>query len=227
MGDCGDPRQAGFPNAWDCDLSDGVVDFFADVFFATNGEVYAPVLITRYVANAPLPNTEWVQLRNVAPVGLSLYRFKVSDEEQPDVSMIETMAIFEPCAPGLAPGQTLVVAKEASVYLTRYGTDASCEFASTSPEVQDMSRFVLWGSGPPGSFALNNLGDQILLLDRSNTILDVVNYGTGAFVGVTPAPAPAADQVFGRMPVARDTDDNSADFRVVAEDLLFADGFED
>jgi hypothetical protein len=228
LGDCGDPRQAVFPNAWDCDLSDGVVDWFVDVSFAADGEVYAPVLITRYLANASSGNSEWVALRNVSPLTQSLAGLKLGDEEQPDpTTNVERLAAL-PGSPLLSAGETFVVASDASQYLARYGVNPAAEFVNASPTVPDLATFAPWFDMPAaGSFALANVGDHVLLLDASNTVLDVVNYGTGTFTGVIASAAPAPDQLFARMPAGRDTDDNSADFRVAAEDLLFADGFEE
>jgi hypothetical protein len=215
LSDCGDPRSSGYPNAWDCDLSDGFVDYFVDVWFTASGEVYAPLLVNRFVANAAGGGSEWIEVRNVSPLALDRSNFKLGDQEAPD-SGAEGMARF-PAGTVLAPGGTLIVAQSATAFTATYGLPPSAEFTSSSMGTPDMVGFNLWASG---TVALTDEGDAILLLDPSNTILDVVTYGTGAYPGVTAyAAAPTPGQVLARTSPTQDTDNNQVDFAAAGTTL--------
>jgi hypothetical protein len=215
IGDCGDPRQL-FPDAFVCDLSDADIDFFADVYFARNGVVYSPLLISRFVANSsdPEPAREWVEFRNVSPVPISLDNVKVGDEEEPDASTgVERMVVLPP-GTILAPGAVYTLGASGAAYQALYGVPPQAEISDTSA-VPNATAFAAWFAGAPGSFGLANNGDQILLLDPSNTILDVANWGAiaaGAFPGVTPTlEVLVDDEILVRAPTTQDTDDNAVD----------------
>lgn len=210
IGDCGDPRQAGYLNAWDCDLNDQAIAFHPDVYFAAGGDVYAPLLITHYVANAAAAGgVEWIAIRNVTPGTYSLTNAKLGDEETPDST--EGMVVF-PSGVLLAAGQTYVLGANGATYLSRYGELPDAELAGATAAA-DVTSFALWTTAPPTGVVLTNAGDQILLLDASNTILDVALYGTGTFFGVVGlVTVPTADQVLRRSPVTSDTDNCGADF---------------
>jgi hypothetical protein len=90
--------------------------------------------------------------------------------------------------------------------------------------------YLFGGSGYAGAKAADQAFSQALagtaggvgVRDGSGKLVDSVGYGTAtnAFVETRPAPAPPATAVPGssdiRVPDGRDTDDNSADFRVTA-----------
>jgi len=208
--DYGDPRAASHPNTF-AELGDQVINYYADVYFGTDGEVYAPLMVTRFVSDAAastVGGNEWVAVRNMTPAPLSLGSFRIGDEETVD----GTEGMYSFPAATLAPGATFIVAASGSQYAARYGRPADAEFATTAGDTTpDMTRYTLWT--PSGSWGLANGGDEILVLDGSNTIVDIVNYGSGTYSGVTAAAVISTTaRVYSRLPALTDRDDNALDF---------------
>ncbi|MDO9022945.1 MAG: lamin tail domain-containing protein [Deltaproteobacteria bacterium] len=208
--DYGDPRAASHPNTF-AEVGDQVINYYADVYFGADGEVYAPLMVTRFVSDAAASTAggnEWVALRNMTPGPLALGSFRVGDEETVD----GTEGMYSFPAATLAPGATFIVAASGSQYAARYGRAADAEFATTAGDgTPDMIRYTLWT--PSGSWGLANGGDEILVLDGSNTIVDVVNYGSGVYPGVTAAAVISTTaRVYSRLPALPDRDDNALDF---------------
>ena len=198
------------PNTF-AEVIDGVVDYFFDVWFAPSGEVHAPLVVQRFLANAATGTDEWVAVRNVTAAPLSLTGFKLGDEETPD-STTEGTRVFP--AAVLAAGAVFTVSANGTSYLTQYGVAPDAELTATSPSIPDMTTsFAQWATG---NILLANAGDEIVVLDPSNTAVDAVPYGTGSYPGVTShMPAPAAGQVLSRSPGSVDRDDADVDFSVL------------
>ncbi|MBE2248082.1 MAG: lamin tail domain-containing protein [Myxococcus sp.] len=206
IGDCGDPRVSGYTNAFACDLSDGDLDWRADIWFQPDGEVYAPLSVNRFVPAPAVSANEWIAVTNVSPVAQSLAGFKLGDEETIDGS--EGMSQF-PVGATVAAGATYVVATNGAQYNTRFGVLPDAEYAGATA-APDMTAFASWATG---SVALANAGDEVVLLDPSNVLLDVAVYGTGAYPGVTSfTPAPGSEVVLARTSTTRDTDNCLTDF---------------
>ncbi|TAK18990.1 MAG: hypothetical protein EPO40_35555 [Myxococcaceae bacterium] len=208
--DYGDPRAASHPNTF-AEVSDQVIHYYADVYFAADGEVYAPLMVTRFVSDAAastVGGNEWVALRNMTPAPLALGNFRIGDEETVD----GTEGMYSFPAATLAPGATFIVAASGSQYAARYGRAADAEFATTAGDTTpDMTRYTLWTAS--GSWGLANGGDEILVLDGSNTLVDIVNYGSGTYAGVTATPVISTTaRVYSRLPALTDRDDNALDF---------------
>lgn len=185
---------------------------FASLFLGTAGIAgaashEAPVLISEvlYDAAGPDQDEEWVELfnRSDSPVGLS--GFKLGDAAVPGAG--EGMYQFP--AGLIEPGQTIVVAQKASVFLAIYGTSPDFEINDTVPEVPDLVKYTDWASG---SLALANSGDEIVLLDGIDNYVDVVAYESGSFAGVVPHPGVSTGHSIERSPRFADTDDCSVDF---------------
>jgi len=205
----GDPASTGYPNTF-VEVSDQVVDHYLDVHFDANGEVYSPLLVTHFVSSssAVTSSGEWFIVRNVSPNPITLSAFKVGDAALPDAAG-EGMLSF-PAGAVVATQSNYAVAASAAAYLTAFGSSPDAEVSGTDPAVADLSAFGLWGGAALG---LDDAGDELVLLDASNTIVDVVTYGAGSFAGVTPiAMAPLTDIIALRTPLDSDTDDCSVDF---------------
>jgi hypothetical protein len=84
------------------------------------------------------------------------------------------------------------------------------EMYGTNPSVPNLTKDTGWGTG---EFGLGNSGDEVLLLDPANRVVDVVVYGAGSYPGVTPHPL-LADwrDTLERVPANIDTNDCSVDF---------------
>lgn len=204
--DYGDPATAGYPNTWS-EVSDGVVNYSLSLFTDATGEALSPILIDRF-APAAASSGEWVVIHNRSSLDIDLSAYKLGDEETPDQG--EGMYFF-PAGTLIPAGGTYIVAATADTFQAVFGTLPDAEFGNTVPAVPKMGKFNAWASG---NWALaNSGGDEILLLGPTNTILDVVGYGTAAIPGITYfSPIPTGTQVLVRWPSTQDTDDCQVDF---------------
>jgi len=152
---------------------------------------------------------EWIAIHNSSPDPVDLSNYKVGDEETSGGS--EGMFQF-PAGASIAPGQEVVVAQKASGFYALYGYNPDYELADTDPTVPDMSKYTAWSSG---NIALSNDGDEVLLLDSSDNVVDVVVYEGGSYPGVVSHSAgTGTGESLRRDPIDVDTDDCSADFIV-------------
>jgi hypothetical protein len=77
--------------------------------------------------------------------------------------------------------------------------------------VPTLARAPSWGTG---EWELRNAGDEVLLLDGQNRLVDVVVYGDAAYPGVVAHPGVTlSSHSLERYPPSLDTDDCSQDFR--------------
>jgi len=188
------------------ELADGALDYSFDLWFDARGECIAPVLVHEVYVGAA-PESQWVEVVNATQGVVALTEFKLGDAEQPQSD--EGMATF-PGGTLLVPGQTFVVARDGSAFFAQYARPADAECVPADAGVRDMLPCGAWGAGP--GFALDADGDELLLLDGSNTIVDVVTLGHGAYPGVAAAGVAPAPRSLQRLQTALDTDDCAADF---------------
>ncbi len=211
VSDYGDPGTT--PNTATEFATDQIVDYFSDAYFTSGGEVEAPVVVSRFSSNQANPGAEFVEVANASSVTLNLSSFKVGDEASTTADD-EGMHSF-PVGTTLAAGSRAIVARSGAAYQTVFGSPPDFELEPTSG-VPNMNQFGVWSAGTP-DFA--DPGEELLVLDRANTIVDVVTYGVPqvAFPGLVPkTPAPAAGDQQKRMPSLRDTDNNETDFSLTS-----------
>lgn len=198
ISDGGDPVASGFPGAWDQELDDMVVDYFFDVWFDADGDVMAPLAVTRVLQSSS--NVEWIEVRNNTSGALDLAGYAVGDEETVDQG--EGMFSF-PAGTVLAAGATFVAALNGAAFDAAYGRPADGEFSSTDA-TPNMVRLTTWVL-PSGTVNLA-AGDEVLVLGPGHTILDVITWGSGVYPGVTDLAAAPTDVVAYRDPDTLDTD---------------------
>jgi hypothetical protein len=183
--------------------------------------VYLP-LVTRDYATPPRAETlligelyyavskeyEWVEIVNPTFNTVNLSAYRLGDAEEPDV--YEGMYRF-PSGTTLGPVQVLVVAASASAFQETYGRPADFEFYKTDPGVPDLIPVATWGTG---GWELRNDGDEVLLMDAQNRLLDLVVYGDDSDPGHIPHPGVSLyAHSLERHPFYLDTDNCSVDFR--------------
>ncbi|MFH1563171.1 MAG: hypothetical protein ABIF11_07135 [Nitrospirota bacterium] len=79
------------------------------------------------------------------------------------------------------------------------------EFVETSIDIPNMSKI--------GSFELSNTWDDVILLDNTGVVIDIVVYGTKSYPGVIPYTKTVTEgKSLQRQPPNKDTDDCSKDF---------------
>lgn len=142
---------------------------------------------------------EWVELVSWETAVFDLSDIKLGDEEKAGGS--EGMYRF-PDGATIAPGQVIVVAQTAVGYATLTGTLPDYELADSHPDVPNMRRFPLWASG---DVALGNSGDDVLLLDPRNQIIDAISYGDSTAMLAPAVGGVANGQSVERFPAGCDT----------------------
>jgi uncharacterized repeat protein (TIGR01451 family) len=216
------PSQTAF-----ADLADGVLNYSVDAYFDAKGEIFSPLLITEFLANIPNQGTQWVEIANSSALSIDLAGYKIGDAAKPLPGNSESMFAFP--ANTLAPGAIVVVANNKTIFNTLYPNVAG------QPNVTvygisngDLSKYTTWGNGNtltlPKAPAPTDTSfeEQIVLLDGSDSLVDVVTYisaalpNSAAQPGMVPLSIPSAgiptDQTYERCPATRDTNDASFDF---------------
>lgn len=186
------------------EVSDQILDYHFDVYFSSQGDVIAPVLIERVLYQGTDAANEWITLRNVIIDPIDLSQYKIGDEE--GIVGGEQVSRF-PAGLTIAPSARREIARDGAAYLATTGLAPDAEFVAgtAAPEMIATG----WTSG---AFNLGDTGDEVLLFDARDTLVDVATYGTGSFAGVTPHLVVSAGQVLARLSFFPDTDDCVSDF---------------
>ncbi|MCP4420051.1 MAG: lamin tail domain-containing protein, partial [Chloroflexi bacterium] len=131
------------------------------------------LLITEIYYDPPGEESEreWIEIANVGTAVLDLSGIKLGDEELAGGG--EGMRRF-PEGAQMAPEQAVVVAQTAVGFRFLFGINPDFELTDSDPDVPNMRHYPLWAAG---DLALANGGDEILLLDEKNQIIDSMNYG--------------------------------------------------
>jgi hypothetical protein len=161
------------------------------------------LLITEvlYKPNGADPDLEWIEIFNPTDLAIDLTWIKVGDEESQSGS--EGMLQF-PAGATLGAGQVIVIANKAVIFFGFYGFKPDYEMNETDPGVPDMTPYLLWASG---GIVLSNSGDEVLVLDGNDQIVDLVAYENSPYPGFQPTvPFVATGHSIERQPAALDSD---------------------
>jgi len=195
--------------------SDAVYAYLKEMFdldWQWSHPLYLPLVMRRYVPPADhllisevmvWSGCEWVEVYNPTPFPVTLTGYGVGDAETP--GCYEGMYRFP--TRSLGPGEVVVVAGDARE-CTAFTPDY--EMSGGDPDVPNLSKDAVWGAG---EFGLNNGGDEVLLLDPSDRVVDVVVYGDGGYPGVVGHPGVGWGETLERIPAYADTDDCGYDFQ--------------
>jgi hypothetical protein len=200
-----DSQAPGTAVSTSVEVADGVVNDYRDLYFNPSGEVYAPVVLSEiYYAGGV--NDEWIEVVNATPGVVSLDGYKVGDEETPggNEGMGQLPSNF------LTSAQTFVIARNGATFFAQHGFHANAEATSSDPGTPDLTPFPAWASSP--AMNIMNGGDEVLVLDGSNTVVDVFTFHNGTWPGVTPAVETGPSHSAERIAWNLDTDDCSIDF---------------
>ncbi len=164
------------------------------------------LLISEFLPNPVVPDTlgEWMEIYNPNEFPVYLGDYKIGDEETQGGG--EGMYIFP--SDTIHPHEFRVIAQRADGFYSIYGFYPDYELRNSLPSIPDLTPYTSWATG---EVYLSNTGDEILLLDASDYVVDYVNYGTGT----NPAPIPPEGSSCERIPPSRDTDTSSVDFIVM------------
>jgi hypothetical protein len=203
-------------NTWD-ELNDGyighgVVNYYWKLWFHLDPDIepLSPILISEVYYDTPEgPNErpyEYIEFHNISSVTINMTNYKFGD-----TSLVGGSEGMERFAGGtMAPGATMVAGGQATAFYAHYGYNPDWEYdADTDASVPNTVDYTTWANG---NIALANAGDQILLLDPVDTVLDVATYESGTYPGVTAHPGVPSGTSIERTPQDQDTDDCSVDF---------------
>jgi hypothetical protein len=149
------------------------------------------------------PAGEWFEIYNAGEQTVALAAYKLGDEETSGGG--EGMAAFPPGAT-ITPGQALVVANSASAFHAVFGANPDYELSGTDPGVADMMAYRDWAGG---SVNLGNAGDEVLLLDGDDVLVDAVSWGDSDWAFSPPVPVVGEGHSIERYPAYQDTDSAS------------------
>lgn len=137
--------------------------------------------IERFVYDGQTPTDEgdeYVKICNVSGSGVDLTGYKIGDEE----TKLGTESMYNLPATTLAAGSCIFIAKNANQFNTRYGflpdyeTIVSGGGMTDNAGIPNLSKYTSWSSGDWG---LANGGDEIILLDPSDALVDGICYEAG------------------------------------------------
>lgn len=147
------------------------------------------------------PEGEWMELINVGSGPVNLGCLKIGDEESPGGG--EGMAAFPP-GEAIDPGEVVLVALEADTFFSAYGFEPDFEAINSKPSVPDLIKYDLWASG---TINLSNAGDDVLILDEKDNVVDAVSWGNSTYA-FDPSVDPIAEgHSIERKPADQDTDE--------------------
>jgi hypothetical protein len=157
-------------------------------------------LLISEVASGGAASGEWFEIYNLSGQELSIGQFKLGDEETSGGG--EGMYLF-PIGSSMQPGQTVVIANEGQVFFDTYGMLPNFELNDTREDVPDMEKYDLWSGG---SINLADGGDELLLLDYDDQLVDAVSWGSSLFAFDPNLISPASGTSLERVPADQDTD---------------------
>ncbi len=199
----GDPGST--HNTW-TEVSDGVINYYFDVWFDPDAEPFPPVLVVGALPDPnppyPEPANEFVRFFNATPGPVDLSFYKIGDEES--IGAGEGMHQF-PSGASINPATVQILGNDSTAIATNYGI-------TVDYDLSDMTQYLTWATG---NINLSNGGDHVMILDGSDTVEDVVIYGSASYDGVAAIAAPSASTEIVRTPYTQDTNDCSVDFTTV------------
>lgn len=145
------------------------------------------------------PDREWIEIYNAGAASIDLTNYKVGDEET--LGGTEGMVRF-PNGVSILPGQVIVIANRATAFFAVYGFKPDYEILNSDGTVPNMLNTAL----ASGSVALDNDGDEVILLDAGDVVVDVVSWADSAFAFNPPPPNIPEAHSLERRPANLDTD---------------------
>ncbi len=166
------------------------------------GASSSTLLISEVFYDAPGTDEdeEWIEIYNPTASTIDLSAYKIGDEEEQGKG--EGMYQFPPEA-SIPPGGVIVIALKAAGFHALYGFNPDYEVTDTDPSVPDMIKYSAWATG---KIALSNSGDEVLILNGGDAIVDAMSYGTKTTFLDPACPDVATGHSLERSPANADTD---------------------
>jgi uncharacterized repeat protein (TIGR01451 family) len=201
------------------ELSDGTIDYYVELHFNAQGEVFAPLLISEFLPDPPTtrdPEGEWIEIYNPNSFDVGLAGYKLGDQPYRNGSQ----GMVQLPNQTLASNQAIVIANTVSVFMSRYPSVP----ANKIIEMNTLAPYTDWASGHislQNTNSGNPFKESLVLLDPRDVIVDMVQYATPILPsGLDPDNKPiilAGSSVtpnasYDRCPASRDTNDSNLDF---------------
>jgi hypothetical protein len=200
--------------AYDWEHSGGAHDLWLPTVYHEAVSEADHIVISEAVFKLPggAEKGEWIELYNPLTEAVNLGGWKLGDAVYR--RDYERRYAF-PEGTTIAPGGTLVIARQAVAYrMLAYESQATADLEwRNSDKTPNLIR-TAWGED---EFLLGNGGDEVLLVDSQNRVVDVLVYGSGVYAGMVPFSD--LDSMYNgnsleRWPANRDSDDCNRDFRI-------------
>ncbi|MGB2956106.1 MAG: lamin tail domain-containing protein [Anaerolineales bacterium] len=161
------------------------------------------LLLSEIMANpvGDEPEGEWIEIFNPEEEPMPLTGVKVGDAAHRGDP--ESMLVFPP-GEVIDPGGLILIAHQAAVFEENYGFKPDYEVSASDPSVKKLIPYNAWAGG---QIRLNNSGDELILLNGWDVIIDSLAYGSSGLESFQP-PVPAAPEgrSLARHPMRVDTD---------------------
>jgi hypothetical protein len=169
------------------------------------------VLISEVLYDPPGPDdAEFIELFNPTYLQLDLFGFSISDAV--NRSDFEDLRTF-PKGTVLDAGKTMIVAATSTGFHAEFGFRPDFEILDSDPYVPDLLDNNEWGD-PAAFLQLANQGDEVIVRDPFEQIVDAIAYGAGQLLGEASCTLTTiAGAVIERYPPWKDTGKCPSDFR--------------
>lgn len=177
---------------------------------------HAALLISEVVYNELGSDTtgEWIEIFNTGPNTIDLSNYKIGDEETKNPPSSENGGMWKfPAGASIAANGVQVVAVSAVRFADIYGFNPTYEVLDANVDVPNMTNYTDWANNPSPAINLANGGDQVLLLDEADNIVDMISWGNTTFAFDPALPTSADGQGQQRINPYVDTN-TAADWQV-------------
>jgi len=145
-------------------------------------------------------DVEWMEIFNPTGDVHDLHPYKIGDEETLGGS--EGLLQF-PQGASIGVGETIVIAEDAGLFASAFGFEPDFEFSDSGSPVPDMVKYTAWAGG---NVALTNSGDEVLLIDIYDDLVDAVSWGSSNWAFNPDVPVVAKGHSIERFPGYIDSD---------------------
>jgi len=161
------------------------------------------LLINEIMANpaGAEPEGEWIEILNPNDEPMPLTNVKVGDAVHPEDP--EGMLLF-PEGELIGPGGLIIVAYQAADFESTYGFKPDYEMSASDSAVKLLVPYRSWAGG---KIKFNNSGDDLVILNGWDEIVDTLAYGNSDSIYFQPCvPAALEGNSLARYPAGIDTD---------------------
>ncbi len=192
-----------------------LIGYFLKTSAAVGTSIYLPLIYRLYpvgeelnlrlliseVMNNPSgqePGLEWIEIYNRSIQRINLVGHKIGDSETKGDP--EGMYYF-PVGSTIEPGQVVVIANQGLLFSQVHGFQPDYELLDSDQTIPNMVKYRDWAGG---AINLNNAGDEVLLLNQDDIMLDAISWGNSLFAFIPSAPISKDGQSLERIPANSD-----------------------